>query len=181
MSATTRRGGVSRYDRTKHKWLLDAPFAISHKCCFIMKKDPSASFERKTKMRPILGTMAEDSSLRETSWVRTGCNAFESTRPKSMPLSFWTKQDILHYVYRYKLDVCSLYGEVSCNGGVYCNSGVSGTGCVFCIFGAHLEKHPNRFERMKVEHPQLYDYCMRPWEEGGLGLRKVLDYIGVSY
>ncbi|MEI6296256.1 MAG: hypothetical protein WCO84_01240 [bacterium] len=53
------------------------------------------------------------------------------------------------------------------------------TGCMFCMFGAHLEKEPNRFQRMKISHPAQYDYCMR--EENGLGLAKVLDYIGVKY
>lgn len=46
----------------------------------------------------------------------------------------------------------------------------------FCMFGAHLEKEPNRFQRMKVTHPKQYAYCMDK-----LGLREVLEYIGVPY
>jgi hypothetical protein len=52
---------------------------------------------------------------------------------------------------------------------------------MFCMFGAHLEKEPNRFQRMKETHPKQYEYCMKPVEEGGLGLATVLDYIGVKY
>ena len=60
-------------------------------------------------------------------------------------------------------------------------TGVDRTGCMFCIFGVHLEKEPNRFQRMKETHSKLYEYCMKDWDEGGLGLAKVLDYIGVKY
>ena len=58
-------------------------------------------------------------------------------------------------------------------------SGVNRTGCMFCMFGVHLEQEPNRFQRMKITHPKQYDYCMR--EENGLGLGKVLDFINVKY
>lgn len=49
-------------------------------------------------------------------------------------------------------------------------TGLSRTGCMFCMFGAHLEKEPNRFQRMKVTHPKQYAYCMDK-----LGLREVLE------
>ena len=52
---------------------------------------------------------------------------------------------------------------------------------VFCAFGCHLEKCPNRFQKMEFTHPQLYDYCMKSWNDGGLGMAGVLDYIGVPY
>jgi hypothetical protein len=52
---------------------------------------------------------------------------------------------------------------------------------MFCMFGVHLEKQPNRFQRMKETHPKQYAYCMKPVEEGGLGVAKVLDYINVPY
>lgn len=52
---------------------------------------------------------------------------------------------------------------------------------MFCMFGAHLEEHPNKFERMKETHPKQYEWCLKDVENGGLGLAKVLDFIGVSY
>lgn len=55
-------------------------------------------------------------------------------------------------------------------------TGCNRTGCMFCMFGCHLEKEPNRFQRMKVTHPKQYAYCMDK-----LGLRDVLEYIGVPY
>lgn len=69
---------------------------------------------------------------------------------------------------------------VSFSGGkdstVLTTTGLSRTGCMFCMLGVHLEKEPNRFQRMKVTHPKQYAYCMDK-----LGLREVLEYIGVPY
>ena len=69
-------------------------------------------------------------------------------------------------------------------------TGCNRTGCIFCMFGCHLEKEPNRFQRLKETHPRQYEYCIgggamvdgkwQPTKEG-LGLGKVLDYIGVKY
>lgn len=47
--------------------------------------------------------------------------------------------------------------------------------------GGHPESCPNRFQQMQVSHPKQYDYCMRPVDQGGLGMAKVLDYIGVDH
>ena len=64
--------------------------------------------------------------------------------------------------------------------GGWTTTGEKRTGCVFCAFGAHLEKSPNRFQRLKQSHPKLWEYCMKPVEEHGLGMRKVLEFIGVQ-
>ena len=45
-----------------------------------------------------MGTLAEESALRATHYIKTGCNAFDSKRPKSTPLGFWTNQDDLEYI-----------------------------------------------------------------------------------
>lgn len=50
------------------------------------------------------------------------------------------------------------------------------TGCMFCMFGVHLEKSPNRFQQMKKSHPLIHNYCIDK-----LGCGKVMDYIGVKY
>ena len=69
-------------------------------------------------------------------------------------------------------------------------TGAKRTGCMFCMFGCHLEKEPNRFQRMKITHPRQYEYCIKGgqmvdgmWQPSkeGLGLGYVLDYIGVKY
>ena len=53
--------------------------------------------------------------------------------------------------------------------------------CIFCGFGAHRDKCPNRFQQLKETHPKIWDYCMKDWDKGGLGMKEVLDYINVPY
>ena len=161
----------------KWKFLLDAPFKVSHKCCDVMKKSPVKSYERKTGRKAILGTMTDESALRLSSWLRNGCNAFEKSRPTSQPLSFWTEQDILQYIVENELEIASVYGEIQVDQeGKYYLTGCQRTGCMFCAFGCHKDENPNRFQRMKQTHPKQHEYCMNK-----LGLKEVLDYIGVDY
>ena len=158
----------------KDKWLpvaRDMPFPISHYCCQIMKKLPMKSFHSKEKLAPFIGTLAVESQVRRQAWLRHGCNAFDSRSPTSQPLSFWTEQDILEYISVYHLPICSVYGEIvpeenqisldDDHPKLRC-TGCQRTGCVFCGFGAHLDR--DRFTRLKETHPQLYRYCI----EGGM-------------
>lgn len=177
-----RDGKPSKYDCPQWAYLLDAPFDVSAKCCDVMKKKPLKKYQKETGRNPFIGTMATESSSRHAAWIKNGCNAFNSPTPTSRPLSFWKESDILQYIVENDLSYASVYGEIVKDGdGEYRTTGVDRTGCMFCLFGCHLEKAPNRFQRMKETHPRQYDYCMRPREEKGLGLREVLEYIGVEY
>ena len=70
-----------------------------------------------------------------------------------------------------------MYGDIVINDNNKLElTGVNRTGCMFCMFGVHLEKEPNRFQKMKNTHPQLYDYCINK-----LNLKEVLEFIGVPY
>ena len=158
------------FNVSKWAFLLDAPFKISASCCDVMKKSPFRRYERVTGFKPIVGTMAVESRLRTQAWLRTGCNAFENKRPISQPLAFWLEKDIWDYIRRFNVPYSKIY-----------DMGYQRTGCIFCMFGCHLEKYPNRFQRLSQTHPKLYEYCMKPASEGGLGLAAVLDYIGVDY
>lgn len=44
-----------------------------------------------------------------------------------------------------------------------------------------MEKEPNSYQRMAVTHPKLYDYCIRPKEENGLGFGQVWETLGIPY
>lgn len=172
----------SKFSKAKYKPLLDVDFKISERCCDVMKKSPCYAFEKRTGKKPILATMTVESMLREEKWVKHGCNAFEAKRPQSAPMSFWTEQDVLRYLKEFNIPYASVYGEIKQGeDGRYYTTGCNRTGCVFCGFGCHLEKEPNRFQRLKETHPKLWSYCMKPWDEGGLGMKEVLDYIGVKY
>lgn len=193
----TPNGDESPYNYGKWTFLLDAPFKISDKCCNIMKKRPFSLYEMQTGRKPFVGTMACESKLRLDKWMQHGCNAFDAKKPKSQPLSFWTEQDILHYIKEYDVPYCPVYGDIRVKQpenvidgqinlidflGCYEpedtleTTGCDRTGCMFCMFGCHLEKAPNRFQRMKQTHPKQWQYCMDQ-----LGLRDVLEYIGVPY
>jgi 3'-phosphoadenosine 5'-phosphosulfate sulfotransferase (PAPS reductase)/FAD synthetase len=165
----------------KYVRLANAPFKVSERCCDVMKKRPFSKYNKDTGRVPFTGEMACESDLREKSYLKTGCNALNTKKPKSMPLAVWTEQDILEYIKTRKLSIAAVYGDVVSVDGSLTTSGVSRTGCMFCMFGAQCEKQPNRFQRMKETHPRQYAYCMKPVEEGGLGLRDVLEYINVPY
>lgn len=163
-----------------HKYLVDAPFEISHRCCYIMKKNPAHIFNKERGLTPIIGTMASESMQRRNTWLQNGCNAFNTTNPSSQPISFWTEQDVLKYLKDFNIPYASVYGDIIIEDNKYKTTGYSRTGCVFCGFGCQSECEPNRFQMLKQTHSKLWEYCMKPISEGGLGMREVLEYIGVK-
>ena len=146
----------------KWQFLINAPFKISDRCCHVMKKEPVKKYEKETGRGAIVGTMAADSRLRETSYLRHGCNSFEG-RPMSTPMAFWLECDVWDYIKKYNLPYSNIY-----------DLGYTRTGCMFCMFGIHIEK-VSRFDRMRKTHPQIYNYCMDK-----LGLREVIRYCDIT-
>lgn len=196
-------GNPSAYNCEKWGFLLDAPFLVSSECCRIMKKNTAHRYEGRENEKPIVATMADEGRQRFQKWMATGCNAFEGKRPMGKPMSFWTEQDVLRYIVGNQIPYASVYGDIVASDGendydttlTDCNlhcTGCQRSGCMFCAFGAHLEKGENRFERMKHTHPKHYEFCIgggaydpadglwKPTEKG-LGYARVLDYIGVRY
>jgi len=179
-----KNGNKSMFNCENYRYLLDAPFKISDRCCYHMKKAPIYKYERISERRAIIGTMACESKLRTQSWLKAGCNGFESSRPISQPLAFWLEQDILRYLQLTGIPYAPIYGDIVPAAGkqnkndnpVLTTTGVSRSGCMFCLYGVHLEPEPNRFQRMQLSHPKQYQYCIY-----GLGCGKVMDYIGVPY
>ena len=186
----------STFSQEKYAFFLDAPFEISNRCCAVMKKEPAHRYAKDTGRKPITAQMACESRLRLQKWLQFGCNAFESKNPISNPMSFWTEQDVLQYIKENNIEIASVYGDIVYDDGDQLEgqidladlglakevrqlktTGCDRTGCMFCGFGCHLEKSPNRFERMKETHPKLYDYIMKPWDKGGLGYKDVIDWI----
>lgn len=110
--AVDKDGEKSKYNIPQYKFLLDAPFRISHKCCDYMKKKPAKKYEKETGRLPIVATMVEESNLRLQKWLKHGCNAFDLKRPMSAPMSFWSENDVLEYLLKYELDYAECYGEI---------------------------------------------------------------------
>lgn len=169
----------SKFSKQKWEFLLDAPFKISEECCNELKKKPIKEYQKSTGKVPFIATMADEGQQRREAYLMTGCNAFNSS--KSQPLGFWTEQDILQYIVEKKIQICSVYGSIIEEQDMFGNKKYrttreKRTGCLFCGFGCHLEKEPNRFQRLKETHPSQYKYCMEK-----LGMAEVLDYIGIKY
>lgn len=171
-------GTPSKFNERYMKWrvLLDAPFLISDKCCSVMKERPLHQYARENKRYMIVGTMASESVRRQSSYLKTGCNAYNKRDPTSQPLSFWTEQDILAYLKMTDIPYASIYGEIIEKNGKLTTTGVKRSGCMFCMFGIQLEVEPNRFQRMEVTHPKQYDFCIHK-----LGYGDVLDYLNIPY
>lgn len=195
-----------KYALYKYLYLTRAPFKISEKCCDVMKKEPIHTFEKKTGKKSMIATMAQESVMRSDKWLKYGCNAFDLKRPQSNPISFWTNNDILTYIHTYRLSIASVYGDVVSDdreedtnqinlydltgdyeGCKFRTTGCNRTGCMFCLFGANLEKGEGRLERMKHTHPKRYEYVMGGGEfdehgmwipnNKGLGFKFVVDWL----
>jgi 3'-phosphoadenosine 5'-phosphosulfate sulfotransferase (PAPS reductase)/FAD synthetase len=167
-----------RFGMIPKKWqfLLNENIKISSKCCDIMKKRPFKYFEKRTGKKPFIGTMAGESKLRKQKYLQNGCNSFKSNKQVSNPLSFWTEQDILKYIKLNNLNIPSVYGEIYKENELLKLTGVKRTGCVFCCYGVHMEKYPNRFQILEKTHKKLWNYCIYD-----LDFKKVLNLINVPY
>ena len=152
------------------KYLLNAPFNIGSGCCKEMKLKPIAEYVKKTGRVPIMGTTASESALRAQKFMQYGFYNLEGKKAQCTPMSIWTDDDVWEYIHRFNLPYCKIY-----------DMGYDRTGCVFCMFGAHLDKEPNRFQKLQRTHPDLWRYCMKPYDDGGLGLREVLEFMGIPY
>ena len=188
----------SMYDRSRYLFMLEAPFDVSNKCCMVMKKQPAHKYAKKTGRKPMTATMATESKLRASNWIKHGCNVFESKNPISNPMSFWTEQDVLLYIKENNLPICSVYGDVvtdyksmgQCENqmsladyGIFDNerpllktTGCTRTGCVLCGFGCHLEKEPNRFQMLKETHPKFYN-LLHILKNNGVTYAEAIDWI----
>jgi len=167
LTGIKRDGTISKCGKLPTKWLYlkNAPFKISEQCCDVMKKEPIKKYEKEAKRKGIVGMMASESKMRIGWYLKYGCNAFDKKQPQSSPIMFWLEKDIWEYLKKYDVPYCNIY-----------DTGISRTGCMWCMFGVHLEKGENRFQKMEKTHPKQHDYCINK-----LGCGKVLDYIGVRY
>lgn len=183
-------GSRSIYSLEKWQYFLDAPFEIGNYCCNIMKKNIVHSYTRKTGRYQMTAQMASESRLRTQAWVQNGCNAFNATHPVSNPMAFWFDNDVLLYIKQHNLQIASVYGDIVCENcsdeeiqkyvdtGVFdlgrprlSTTGCNRTGCMFCGFGCHLDKRPNRFELIdRLSNPNIRDFVMRGghFDESGL-------------
>ena len=186
-------GNSAGRGKISNKWipLTKVDFMISDQCCNVMKKKPFKKFEKKTGRVGILGVLAAESQLRLKNYLEEGCNALNRKRPYSMPLGFWTEQDILKYIKQNNIKIPKIYGdiiEVDLLGTLEL-TGEPRTGCIFCLYGCHKDGF-SKFKYLEENHPKVHDYCMRGGkfdERGlwvphkGLGMKHVIEEIKKGY
>ena len=180
----TYQEGRSWFNFPKWYFLIDAPFKISDRCCDVMKKAPIKAFQHTHGFQPMVGTLAEEGMQRKVNWYQYGCNIFDSKNPVSRPLSFWRNQDILAYLKQTGLPFSSVYGAIVEEAQMTMpfmerklrTTKCDRTGCIYCMFGIHLDQRPNRCERLRYTHPKQYQYCVEQ-----LGCGKVLDFLEIPY
>jgi len=148
----------------KYKCMINFDEKISDKCCFYLKEEPLDLYYKKNNLFPIIGTMACESKRRALSWASNGCNILSGFK-KSKPLSIWTEKDILNFISKYKIPYSDAY-----------NKGYKRTGCMYCGFGLHLEKQPNRYQLMKKNYPKQWD-----WAINKAGFGELFDKLGIVY
>lgn len=155
----------------KWKPLINAPFKTTATCCDALKKEPFKRYQKETGRMPISGMMSSEGGRR--GGMNT-CNIFDGKEPQSRPMLFWSESDVWEYIKTRNLDYCEIYDDREVDGRKV--KGEKRTGCMFCAFGAHMEKEETRFQRMAISHPKQWNYCINK-----LGMGEALDYIGVSY
>lgn len=183
------------YDKSKYRFFLEAPFEISYQCCTAMKKAPVKKYHRETGRCAITGQMADESKLRQSQWVKNGCNGFNLKLPTSNPIAFWTENDVLQYIYENKIPICSIYGEVVEDYGNQLDgqmnlgdfgfyeqkkkfkcTGCQRSGCVLCSYGAQCErKEDSRFLKLKQTHPKMYA-LLDVFQNSGYTYRQAIEW-----
>ena len=190
----------SRFSQERYQFMLDAPFEISSMCCNVMKKAPVHKYQKDFGLQPITAQLASESRLRSQKWLKSGCNGFDLKRPISNPMSFWTEQDVLLYIYTHKIPIASVYGEIvkdkEIDGQVDLEdlglfelelptlktTGCDRTGCFACLYGAHHEKkkEDSRIQKtIDFSNPKLADWELRGGRFNEKGLWE--PYKGLGY
>ena len=90
---------------------------------------------------------------------------------------FWNDEDVFEYVKTRDVEICEVYydREYEHEGETVSIPGEKRTGCMFCGFGAHLEKGLNRFQKMSVTHPRQHAIVM-----DRMGMREAMEMINVK-
>ena len=161
----TSTGRICKSQQLSKKWffLIDAPFKISDRCCYYLKKRPLERFYKMSQLRPMVGIRKVESNRRDKLIKQLGCNMYDIKKPISYPLANWTEQDIWAYIKKYKVPYATAYDE-----------GETRTGCVFCMFGIMYDK--TRFVRLHTSSPKQWDFVINKMKG-----KEVLDYINIPY
>jgi len=167
--------GMAGVISKKWQFMINAPFKITNNCCDILKKQPVKRFEKETGLKPIIGTMAEESNLRRRQYLKDGnCNVFTKGKEQCKPLSIFTEKDIWDLIKKFNIEICPIYYDQIIDGELV--TGEKRTGCAYCAFGCQFEDPDNnRFTRLQKREPKRFYSMMDK-----LGYRDALTFLGIK-
>ena len=152
--------------------ILVAPFKISDKCCYWLKKSPINSFINKTQYKySFNGVTVEESQHRRNAILKNGF----INKNVCSPIAHWTVNDVLKYIKDNGLPLPHCYGEIIEENGEYRTELFQRNGCLCCPIGSHLES-PNKFQLLREFDKETWDYIIND-----LGYGKVLDFFNIPY
>lgn len=162
-----------------------APFKVSDRCCYYLKEKPCNDWAREHNGYPYLGLMASEGGRREKSLKAHLCNYFGKT-VRSAPFAIFLRQDLLQLALDLHVPVPESYGEITRDAdGTLRTTGAQRTGCTMCGFGIHLEKRPNRFDRLREDNQKEWEFwmfrCCTDANGEKYGWARVLDYCGIPW
>lgn len=56
------------------------------------------AFSDDSELKPIVSWMASEDESGLDDWLTFGCNHFETDKPESRPLAFWSKENVFEYL-----------------------------------------------------------------------------------
>lgn len=150
---------------------LVAPFKISDKCCYWLKKSPINSFMNTSNYKyRFTGITAEESMHRRNGILKNGF----IHKGTCTPIGHWTVNDVLKYIKENHLPLPHIYGEIETDeNGNYYTTLFQRTGCLCCPVGSHLES-PNKFQLLREFDRETWDFVIND-----LGYGKVLEYFDI--
>lgn len=158
-----------------NKWrpFVESGILITDKCCDHLKKEPLDTYAKETGLKRFDAMMVSEGGFRAEL---SKCNDF-GKKPASHPMLFWLEEDIFEYIEKFNVEICEVYfdREFEHEGEKVIIPAEKRTGCMFCGFGAHLEKGLNRFQKMSVTHPRQHKIVM-----DRMGMRKAMELIDVK-
>ncbi|WP_288237032.1 phosphoadenosine phosphosulfate reductase family protein [uncultured Alistipes sp.] len=163
-------GGKVRSATIAQKWryLIAEPYEVSPLCCDMLKKRPFHRYDRETQSLGMVGTMTEESDLRQVQYLRRGgCNSFSEdvSKSKGFPLSVWLEEDCWNYIRKMNVPYSPIYDV----------PGIRRTGCMFCGFGAQF-KSDRRYRILYDRYPTIYRHVLNYTNNGytlGYALRRM--------
>jgi 3'-phosphoadenosine 5'-phosphosulfate sulfotransferase (PAPS reductase)/FAD synthetase len=130
---------------------------ITHLCCKYLKKEPAHRFEKESGLKPILGVMGSESSLRKSKYTTCLTSAGKFT-----PLWDCTDEIIDNIYKRYDIEIPEIYNHIK------------QSGCASCVYGSY--KHDTEKE-LRLLSPAQRKFVCQYFKESYqvLGIDKYVD------